>query len=181
MSAWMISDAHADFLVTAYLKMIDGTADPQAIGQALLYENCASLAARYGDNDTSQADEYRFRYWAGPIEPANVNKQARCADYQCCEHRAWEESQSAAILRALVDVTGGQDAALSDAFPWGLDDHAEPVEVVASFHPAPVISRGTLAQVVALRATSPLRPATARVHDVDGLALFDHARQPRLF
>lgn len=36
-------------------------------------------------------------------------------------------------------------------------------------------------QLVELRAASPLRPATGRADDVDGLALFDAARQPSLF
>lgn len=37
------------------------------------------------------------------------------------------------------------------------------------------------AQIVALRAASPLRSKARAVHDVDGLGLFDHARQPSLF
>lgn len=36
-------------------------------------------------------------------------------------------------------------------------------------------------QLAQLRATSPLRPADGLTHDVDGLGLFDHARQPSLF
>lgn len=36
------------------------------------------------------------------------------------------------------------------------------------------------AQLAQLRASSPLRPPAGRTADVDGLALFDHARQPRL-
>lgn len=36
-------------------------------------------------------------------------------------------------------------------------------------------------QLVELRAASPLRPAAGRADDVDGLALFDAARQPSLF
>lgn len=37
------------------------------------------------------------------------------------------------------------------------------------------------AQLVALRAASPMRPVAGRTADIDGLALFDHARQPSLF
>ena len=40
--------------------------------------------------------------------------------------------------------------------------------------------RARAAQIVALRAASPMRPAPGKTHDVDGLALFDHARQPTL-
>ena len=36
------------------------------------------------------------------------------------------------------------------------------------------------AQLVRLQLNSPMRPPTGRTHDVDGLALFDTARQPRL-
>lgn len=35
-------------------------------------------------------------------------------------------------------------------------------------------------QELFLRAASPLRPLARATHDVDGLALFDHARQPAL-
>ncbi len=37
------------------------------------------------------------------------------------------------------------------------------------------------AQIMALRAASPLRPVAGRTADVDGLALFDRVRQPDLF
>lgn len=37
------------------------------------------------------------------------------------------------------------------------------------------------AEMIALRSASPLRPPAGRAADVDGLALFDHARQPSLF
>lgn len=36
-------------------------------------------------------------------------------------------------------------------------------------------------QLAELKARSPLRPVAGRTQDVDGLALFDAARQPSLF
>lgn len=174
MSAWMISNRHADFLATAYVQFIDASAHPQEIGQQLLYENCASLAARYGNNETWQADQYRYRPWRAPIDPANVNKQARCADYQCCEHAEWEFSESALRLDALIDATGGRDCELSREYPWGIDEHAERVART------PVACIGPSALLAQLRAASPMRPVAGRTADVDGLPMFDAYRQPRL-
>lgn len=130
MSAWMITDAHADFIATAYLQFVDPAADPQAIGQELLTENARSIRARYPHQEEwraecdAQAAAYRFTPWRGNVDPENLNKQARCADYQCCEHgEAWAASASCAQLEAMIAKTGGHERALSDEYPWGIDDH----------------------------------------------------------
>jgi hypothetical protein len=186
MSAWMISDAHADFLATAFLRLVDAGADPQLIGRELLEENARSLEALYADrhgvaqDGRDQAAAYTYRRWTGAIEPSNVLKQARCAQYQSCEHGdAWTASASARRLAQLIVPAGGYEADLSDEFPWGIDEHPEQsAELDPDRAPGRIGER--LAQVIELRSNAALRPAAGNTDDVDGLALFDHVRQPSL-
>lgn len=194
MSAWMLSDAHADFIATAYLKFIDRGADPQKIGQQLLRENCRSLAALYEERhgiDTealAQAAAYRYQPWRANMDPQNVSKQARCADYQCCEHGdAWTESASGQLIAALIDCTGGREAPLSDFYPWGIDEHPEhaaapqPEALPPAVRPA---DPSAAAQLIQLRAAAPKRANSGAVivaqFSATGLDLFDHAQQPDL-
>jgi hypothetical protein len=128
----MISDAHADFLATAYLQFVNPAADPQTIGRALLIENARSLFARYEDrhgcaaDGAEQAGAYLYRPWRGNIDPENLNKQAACADYQCCEHGVeWTGSASAARLAELIAATGGERHDWAEIYPWGIDCHPE--------------------------------------------------------
>lgn len=131
MSAWMITDAHADFLATAYRQFVDPSIDPQEFGHQLLVENARSLRARYENrhgmarDGEAQAAAYGFRPWAGNIDPENANKQAACAAYQCCEHDEWNASDSAQRLQMLTGATGGEGVKWSDFYPWGIDEHAE--------------------------------------------------------
>lgn len=131
MSAFMLSDAHADFIATAYVQFIDAQADPQAVGRELLEENARSLRALYAernglaDEGEASASAYRFQPWRGNIAPENLNKQARCAAYQCCEHgEEWTASASGQRIAQLIEATGGggDDKPLSDAYPWGIDE-----------------------------------------------------------
>lgn len=178
MSAWMITDDHADFIATAYVRLIDPAADPQTIGRELLMENHASLAARYGDNDFSQGKAYRFREWEGELDRVWINKAAICADYQCCEHREWEPSASCKRLAQLVAITGGEPgfpaSAAYNAAPWGIEHEHRPEAPAKRREP----DRAT--QLAHLAAASPMRPCQGRTQAVHGLPLFDTALQPRL-
>lgn len=151
MSAWMITDAHADFLATAYLQFIDPDADPVANGRELLTENAHSLRALYEDRHgmaaegEAQAAAYGYRAWRGNIDPDNLNKQARCADYQCCEHgAAGQASPSQARIAALIAATGGPDRELCEDYPWGINWHPKDAPAPlpanrAQFEEAPLI------------------------------------------
>lgn len=130
MSAWMITNDHADFLATAYVRFIDPTADPQAFALDLLRENMFSLRERYDDPiDDQLLAEYQFREWSGELDPVTVHKNAACADYQCCEHREWYSTASAAAMKALCAATADSVTGPAyDAAPWGIE---------ASHRPAP--------------------------------------------
>lgn len=130
MSAWMITNDHADFLATAYVRLIDPAADPQTIALDLLRENMFSLRTRYGTPvDDQLLAEYQFREWPGELDLTTVHKNAACADYQCCEHREWADSASAKAMKALCDATANAVSGPAyDAAPWGIE---------ASHRPAP--------------------------------------------
>lgn len=131
MSCWMISDAHADFLATAYLQFIDGDADPQAIGAALLTENARSIRVRYeerhgmAEQGDTQAAAYRYRPWRGNINPDDLHVQALCANYQCSEDHCWPSTDSAKQIAQLVEATGGWEREMPDGYDWGVDWHPE--------------------------------------------------------
>jgi hypothetical protein len=120
--------------------MVDPTADPQQIGKALLMENHASLAARYGDNDFSQGEGYQFREWPGELDKGWVNAAARCADYQACEHgQDWRDSESCRKLTLLTEMTGGDKTDLAEGAPWGIDEEHRPAPVPSTFHAEPAV------------------------------------------
>ena len=122
MSAWMITNDHADFLATAYVRLVDPAADPQAIGRELLHENMRSLSARYHSQvDWEALEVYAYREWPGELIASWVNKNAACADYQCCEHREWAESDSVKRINALLEVTGGLTNEWPESVPWGIE------------------------------------------------------------
>jgi hypothetical protein len=128
MSAWMITNDHADFLATAYVRLVDPAADPQTIAQDLLRENMFSLRARYGTPvDEQLLSEYQFREWPGELDLSSVHKNAACADYQCCEHQEWADSFSAKAMKALCDAAAAAVSAPAyDAAPWGIEAEHRP-------------------------------------------------------
>lgn len=124
MSAWMITNDHADFLATAYLRLVDPTADPQAIGRELLHENMRSLTARYEtQTDDERLNAYVYREWAAPLKPAWVDCAAACAEYQSCEHGdEWQASDSCRRLEAIQAASGWpKGKSWPDSAPWGID------------------------------------------------------------
>ena len=190
MSAFMVSDAHVDFLATAYLRLVEADADPQQIGEIMIRDNARSIRARYGHNRQmcrgadEQAARYTFQRWTGPLDPLNISKQIACLDYQSCEFDGWFQSASRALLNKLqahVPIFDDCLATERDAHPWGIDDHPAPVASLADCareHQAP--PPVDAAVVVPLRLASTLGPVGASQAPVDGLPLFDEDRSPRL-
>lgn len=126
MSAWMITDDHADFLATAYVQLVDDAADPQEVALDLLRENMFSLQERYDEPlDDERLATYQYREWPGELDLGWVNKNAACADYQCCEHGSWGATQSCHRLVRLIEVSGGEGK-YPDSAPWGIDSEHRP-------------------------------------------------------
>lgn len=143
MSAWIVSQAHIDALVSATLPkgghklsyQHDGQwryvehGDADRIGQ-LLWDEChRSINFRYDEQTPTPA--YRHRIPGARLDVVTLIKAAHCYRYQSCEHPEWETSEAAAITAALeswlVHEVPGYDAA-----PWGLDDeHVQPTNAVS--------------------------------------------------
>ena len=139
MSAFMVSDAHIDALVTFAVRhqvsyrvngsRIDVTKNnAEEIGQMLVDENYRSLNARYSERTEEyfgKAPTYRLkitRALAVPeLEPVVILKQCDCYAYQACETDDWEKTTAFEIIKS---IKGAAVSALPgyDAAPWGIDN-----------------------------------------------------------
>lgn len=143
MSAWIVSQAHVDALVSAALPSGGerlnynhagswhevGHGDADRVGR-LLWEEChRSVNYRYTESTPTPA--YNYRIPGATLSVATLIKAAHCYRYQSCEHPEWETSEARAIIEALEShlvhrVPGYEEA------PWGLDDeHVRPSNAVS--------------------------------------------------
>ena len=115
MSAYLVSKAHIDALVTAARNLgdfgwyyDDGSADswrfareldPSEIGQMLWTENNTSVNDRYSEDEIPPAYEFKR---TRTLDPVVILKAIRCLNYQSCEHDGWKESEAHAFLEALT-------------------------------------------------------------------------------
>lgn len=148
MSAWIVSKAHIDAMVTAGLEAaewrrlswyaknetgqrVSRTLDytnTDEIGQMLLDANVASVGYRYPDDDltdlpgptnASYVLPYKFARREG--EPTvSMLKQVACYEYQSCERDDWDESEAKAFCIALRDKLIGELPGYEPA-PWGIE------------------------------------------------------------
>ena len=109
MSAYVVSEYHINALVTyaafariGYYwqgKRREVQGDQRRVASVLHAENVRSVNARYSIADPAHGHEYR-------IELANLSdigaiKACHGLAYQSCETDDWEETEAAAILRAI--------------------------------------------------------------------------------
>ena len=127
MSAFSVSTAHLNYLVTAaYLyKCLGPVGGRQSVYDAaterlkmLRAENNASLAARYPTNPDTQTHGRESATLTGvdKINPVQVLKAIACYAYQACEHDAWETSEARAFCEqlkahAIANLPGYREAA----------------------------------------------------------------------
>ena len=119
MSAWIVSQKHIDFIITAavgYGMLPIEKAD--TMGATLWKENFKSVNYRYGEKKSSPS--YKFAPYPKAIDGAVLLKNIACLEYQSCEHKGWKGSEA---LKFLDDL---KDAAIAhlpgyDAAPWGID------------------------------------------------------------
>jgi len=145
MSAFVVSRAHIDALVTAAVfgvvecRLIDGFQPPyfqarplnvakvHLLGEHLWRENVISVRHRYPGNRSLDHD----RFYTFPTENGayktpvllpvvHVLKLIECYAYQSCEHDGWETSDAARFCRdltqRLITCLPGYEAA-----PWAVD------------------------------------------------------------
>jgi hypothetical protein len=133
MSAWIVSKAHIDVMVSAALaakdwgdfsfyhdneRIVVTSDNADEIGQMLWEENHKSVNARYREN--TKTPKYTFR----PVEvpsPGEVAKGIGCYEYQSCEHDGWETSAAKAFC---TELEGVQIVRLPEyeSAPWGWDE-----------------------------------------------------------
>ena len=127
MSAWIVTKAHIDALMTAALDYgaINGYGthkseldEADKIGAMLWRENHKSVNHRYNEN--IPVPEYHYQRRAVPLTPVEVVKAVHCLEYQSCEHKGWERSKARKFLQILTNAVlhklPGYEAA-----PWGID------------------------------------------------------------
>jgi hypothetical protein len=142
MSAFLVSKAHIDALVTAAVfgvienPLISGQWWPPVyaghaavhsranwLGEALWAENRKSIRARY-PADSCEARTYVYKPADSPPvvlrSALEVLKLVQCYEYQSCEHDNWKDSAAAKfcgeLTARLINALPGYDAA-----PWAVD------------------------------------------------------------
>jgi hypothetical protein len=132
MSAYFVSDAHINVMLTFALQNRILLPDPDAphvsldlhggdhatrIGRALLLQNARSLFARYCTRIEMVPELARHEFHAkayvfrpdirlrslGSLLPVAIIKASHCFDYQACESTDYETTSAAKIMLALRD------------------------------------------------------------------------------
>lgn len=124
MSAFVLSDKHIDYLVSAAQLYRVIPADlSRVVGQILALENVKSVDYRYGTKDADALErEIADRPFSLTLrlDPVQVIKAADCYAYQSCEHPAWQASEARrycdAIRSAAISRLPGYDTAA-----WAID------------------------------------------------------------
>lgn len=144
MSAFLVSDAHIDALVTVALfgvaektaasgnwhgPYVGNPARPvdvhnaNRVGEMLIRENEASIKARYPSDKTPPAPDYVYPFHRLPVPAISAVaalKLLDCYEYQACEHTGWESSAAKRFCNhlqgRLISCLPGYDAA-----PWAID------------------------------------------------------------
>lgn len=150
MSAYIVSQTHISVLVSAamrfevpYAGYAVTLANANEVGRDLWVENHASVNYRYDEHDTP--DAYTF----APVELDAVStyKQARCYNYQTCEHPTYEQSDAYRFITdlcaAITQSTGKTHEQISasqdyERAPWGIDDPMP--EYIPDTAPVPVMA-----------------------------------------
>jgi hypothetical protein len=131
MSAYVVSDKHIDALLTFadrpryqapdyYYrgdKRVTFYDNLDAIGQALLNQNYASVNHRYQELNTPP--EYRYTRFNRILSPVEAIKACDCYKYQACENEGHEKTEAWTIIEHIreraIDELPGMDKAA-----WGI-------------------------------------------------------------
>jgi hypothetical protein len=156
MSAWIVSKAHVDLLVEAAtsspsdalryvhsdeIKHCERTRRDE-IGQMLIMENVASVSYRYPNDDVDAGElpgpvngyylkPYAYEARGYSMTPAEILNAVACYEYQSCEHPGWEQSEAAALCKALFRRAAMKLA--SGPWGWEEDDLAEKPKTISLY------------------------------------------------
>lgn len=141
MSAFMVDEAHVDYLVTAAQELsrrnhcglfrwyhageLVELEDETTAGRMLVQENLDSVLARYPDCTPEDVpgpipapspETYAWKRSRLTVEPVQVLKAVECFRYQACEHPMWLLSSASAFCDALersaIDALPGYGQAM---------------------------------------------------------------------
>lgn len=149
MSAWIVSDRHIDYLVTAIVHAelaphrLDTSTDPPVrvsltpdeIGRMLWRECLESVACRYPDDKDGDrpgpagfrdSDVGTYTWHETPVlTGGDLDKTVGCYQYQSCEHPGWETSQARFVTNQLREPVKGSSWAEESEVPWGWPSRSE--------------------------------------------------------
>ena len=125
MSAYMVSDAHINYLVSAAYayRVSHPMASPEELAKAFYHANRISMIARYPDDVKTLLPLPGDYSWpvdlVYKIDPFKAYKLAQGFDYQACECDSWRDSMVKRVCDAI------QHAAISSlpqyqAAPWSI-------------------------------------------------------------
>lgn len=145
MSAWVVSKAHIDAMVSSALNLGGGSgercfsfsdkslgqwrrtevslANATEIGTMLWAENVKSVNYRYADSDHIEPEvpePYTFTR-TRTLTDGEIVALVRCYDYQSCEHAEWEGSPAHAFCQAIEYRLLSRIPGVDDA-PWGFSE-----------------------------------------------------------
>lgn len=142
MSAFIVTDAHIDALLTAGLaytspgspltwpvpsttppgeeRLTDATAD--RVGAMLLEANERGVNALYNSTakETPWTEQYRFHRLSGKASPLLVLKAISCLEYQSCDAPDWNLSEAFMFCAALRTRAVNRLPGFDDAPGWSL-------------------------------------------------------------
>jgi hypothetical protein len=128
MSAFIVSEYHIDFLITAAIRLEvlrdDDFKAASEVGQQLVNENYASCNYRYS-GEYGTPEQYTFTpsklQTMRPTPAVAVLKAIDCLDYQSCEHKGWETSDAKEFLAQLqgaaISALPGYEEAAWEVWP----------------------------------------------------------------
>jgi len=104
MPDWPVSAAHADLIASAYVQLVDPTADPQDIGLAVLVDSLQGHQSREGGKfprEWQAVEGYDFRAASTPIDMRVIQTAMAAVWDTARDHTWWSDTDCCRILDQL--------------------------------------------------------------------------------
>lgn len=134
MSAFIVSDAHINYLLTfmnaanssVYIGdrryTCDRTDNLDLIANKLRAANYASVNYRYNEQDQPEETGFAFHRCGRKADPLVVLKACACFDYQACEVPDYDKSEAAEIIGCIRKAAINRLPGYEDAKGWSIDE-----------------------------------------------------------
>ena len=124
MSAYIVSDAHINYLLT-FMSANDSRYSGvylDSIANKLRAANYASVNYRYNEEDAAPETGFSFYPGAREADPLVVLKACACFDYQACEVPDYEKSEAAEIIQRIRMAAIHRLPGYDDAKGWSIEE-----------------------------------------------------------